>query len=152
MSTVTENYPGELEMLRGLVRTLRTVVRENDTLPEVRRLLWEQASDEGAAYAEATEKSSRPAADATADPKATGPALKWPDDWDEVLDTAIRAEGGEWQPKRVQQLYLVRYGRGLYRSNARQFLSKRAHAGLLTLHDRPNGRFYTLNARKDGRS
>ncbi|MER7801195.1 hypothetical protein ABTX71_12775 [Streptomyces parvulus] len=41
-----ENYPGELAMYRGLVRVLRTVVRENDTLDEVRRLLWQHAGDE----------------------------------------------------------------------------------------------------------
>lgn len=58
----TEAFDGELAMLRGLVRVLRTVVRENDTLPEVRRLLWEHASDDAAAR---EGKSSRPAADAT---------------------------------------------------------------------------------------
>lgn len=49
-------YDGELAMLRGLVRTLRTVVREPNTFDEVRRLLWEHASDETAAYKEAQEK------------------------------------------------------------------------------------------------
>lgn len=144
-----QTFPGELEMLRGLVRVLRTAVRENDSLPEVRRLLWEHASDETAAYAEATEKSSRHAAEATPAPKSTGSALKWPDDWDEVLDTAIRAWGGEWTTKRVQQLYLARYGLGLYRCDASRFLSRRAHQGVLRLHNRPNARYYTL--RKDVR-
>lgn len=55
-------YDGELAMLRGLVRVLRTVVRENGTLPEARRLLWQHATDDAAARAG---KGSRPAADAT---------------------------------------------------------------------------------------
>lgn len=76
--------------------------------------------------------------------KTTSPAISWPDDWDAVLDTAIRTWGGEWNTTRVQRLYLVAYGRGLYRSDARAFLSRRAHDGVLTLHERPNSRFYTL--------
>ena len=74
------------------------------------------------------------------------PALSWPEDWDTVLDTAIREWGGEWDTKRVQRLFVARYGRGLYRCDARRFLSQRAHRGELTLHDRPNHRVYT---RKD---
>jgi len=77
---------------------------------------------------------------------ATSPAITWPNDWDTVLDTAIREWGGEWDTKRVQHLYLARYRRGLYRSDARACLSRRAHQGLMTLHDRPDSRFYTLKA------
>jgi len=73
-------------------------------------------------------------------------AITWPADWDTVLDTAIRDEGGEWTTVRVQHLYLARYKRGLYRADARRFLSQRAHAGVLTLHHRPNARYYTLKA------
>lgn len=57
-------YDGELAMLRGLARTLRVVVRPDDTsvdVAEVRRLLHEHAADE----AEAREKSSPAGADAT---------------------------------------------------------------------------------------
>jgi hypothetical protein len=75
---------------------------------------------------------------------AAGPAVRWPDDWEHVLDTALTTWGGEWDTKRVQRLYLARYGRGLFRAGARTFLSRRAHAGLLVLHDRPNHRIYTL--------
>lgn len=46
-----EAYPGELAMLRGLVRTLRVVVRYDDDVAEVRRLLHQHAADEAAAYA-----------------------------------------------------------------------------------------------------
>ncbi len=80
---------------------------------------------------------------------AAGPALTWPADWDQVLDTAIRAWGGEWTPQRVQHLYLARYARGLYRSDARRFLSQLAHQGVLRLHDQPTGRIYTLKTRTD---
>lgn len=94
-------------------------------------------------------KHSRPDGDAT--PETTRLTFKWPDDWDQVLDTAIRDWPGEWQPKRVQNLYSARYGRGLYRCDARRFLSERARNGLLTLVDRPNGRYYIRNTRKDVR-
>ncbi|MFL5910506.1 MAG: hypothetical protein ACJ768_08085 [Gaiellaceae bacterium] len=56
-ATPGEDYPGELDMLRGLVRTLRTVVRPDDTavdVTEVRRLLHHHASDDAAARAEAS--------------------------------------------------------------------------------------------------
>lgn len=85
--------------------------------------------------------------------QTTATAITWPDDWDHVLDTAIRTWGGEWDTKRVQHLYLARYRRGLFRSDARGFLSRRAHEGLMTLHDQdPDHRFYTLNSWKDVRS
>lgn len=76
---------------------------------------------------------------------------KWPADWDRVLDTAIRAWGGEWDTARVQQLYLARYGRRIGRPDARAFLSRRAHQGVMQLHNRPNARYYTLTSRKDVR-
>ncbi|WP_328934189.1 MULTISPECIES: hypothetical protein [unclassified Streptomyces] len=80
---------------------------------------------------------------------AGGPAPGWPPDWDRVLDRAIRTWGGRWDTSRVQQLYAVRYGRRLYRDDARAFLSRRARQGVMQLHDRPNSRYYTL--RKDVR-
>lgn len=55
-------YDGELAMLRGLVRTLRVVVRPDGVdVAEVRRLLHHHAADD----AEAREKSSPTGADAT---------------------------------------------------------------------------------------
>ncbi|WP_460071135.1 hypothetical protein [Streptomyces sp. YKOK-I1] len=45
-----EAYDGELAMLRGLVRTLRVVVRYDNNVAEVRRLLHQHAADEAAAY------------------------------------------------------------------------------------------------------
>jgi hypothetical protein len=66
MSTVTENYPGELAMLRGLLGVVRAIAKHSD-IDELRRTIAEFDTDESAAYAEAREKSSRPAADATPD-------------------------------------------------------------------------------------
>jgi hypothetical protein len=82
---------------------------------------------------------------------AAGPAPGWPPDWDRVLDRAIRTWGGRWNTARVQQLYEVRYGRRLARDDARAFLSRRAHQGVMRLHNVPNARYYTLNSRKDVR-
>ncbi|WP_086768139.1 hypothetical protein [Streptomyces bobili] len=42
-------YPGELDMLRGLVRTLRLVVRDGTDMAEVQRLLHRHADDDRAA-------------------------------------------------------------------------------------------------------
>ncbi|NUS26112.1 MAG: hypothetical protein HOV92_18075 [Streptomyces sp.] len=60
-------YDGELAMYRQLVRTLSTVIRDGSSAEkqraEVERLLHQHAADD----AEAREKSSRPAADATPD-------------------------------------------------------------------------------------
>ena len=58
-------YDGELAMLRGLVRTLRVVVRpDNPDVCEVRRLLHEHARDDAAAR-EAKGKSTAASSDAT---------------------------------------------------------------------------------------
>ncbi|MFR0351830.1 hypothetical protein [Streptomyces sediminimaris] len=45
-ATPGEAYPGELAMLRGLVRTLRTVARYGTDMGEVQQLLAEHASDD----------------------------------------------------------------------------------------------------------
>ncbi|WP_329203834.1 hypothetical protein [Streptomyces sp. NBC_01435] len=49
---ITEAYPGELPILRGLVGVLRVVAQHGD-MAEVQRLLTEHAADEQAAYIEA---------------------------------------------------------------------------------------------------
>lgn len=82
---------------------------------------------------------------------ASRPGPRWPADWDHILDTAIHAWRGEWTTNRVQQLYKARYGQGLHRADARAFLSRRVHQGVLRLHNRANARYYTLNSRKDVR-
>jgi hypothetical protein len=50
-------YDGELAMLRGLIRTLRVVVRPDQVdVAEVRRLLHEHATDDAAAREEGPQK------------------------------------------------------------------------------------------------
>ncbi|MFD8820821.1 hypothetical protein ACFV1C_00380 [Streptomyces sp. NPDC059605] len=46
----TENYTGELAMLRGLVATIRATATHGSNMDEVRRLLAEHAADEQDAY------------------------------------------------------------------------------------------------------
>ncbi|MFE2712314.1 hypothetical protein ACFXKI_10055 [Streptomyces mirabilis] len=89
-------------------------------------------------------------AQAGATAPAAGRAPRWPTDWDRVLDTAIRTWGGEWDTKRVQSLFQARYSRGLFRSHAREFLARRAHQGVLQLHERPDHRVYTRIALPGG--
>lgn len=50
-ATPGEDYPGEMDMLRGLVATLRAVAEHGD-LADVRKLLTEHASDDAAARLE----------------------------------------------------------------------------------------------------
>lgn len=84
-------------------------------------------------------------------PDQNPPAPTWPDDWNHTLDTAIRTWRGNWDTKRVQHLYQARYRQGLFRAHAREFLALRARRGLMTSHEEPTGRHYTLNSRKDVR-
>ena len=116
MSTpTTEAYTGELAMLRGLVRTLRAVVRPDDAdVAEVRRLLWQHASDDAAACNEAEGQSSRMPADATPDFFQPGHTYAEPGDttdWRFRCDSITTHPGhgertalgwrhfrGEWEP------------------------------------------------------
>jgi hypothetical protein len=135
-----ERFPGELEMLRGLVRVLRTVVREENTLPEVRRLLWQHSADEGAAYA-AREQSSREA-----------PAAHGLTDRQVRLLDALRTHGGEWTTRRVLHLYALTDPGVVQRGTARRDLAALNRAGHLVLVDDPDNRHYILKTRKDDRS
>lgn len=60
-------YDGELAMYRQLVRTLRTVVREDVDTAEVWRLLHSHAGDDAAAREETKEKATADATPATPD-------------------------------------------------------------------------------------
>jgi hypothetical protein len=122
-----EAYDGELAMLRGLVRTLRTVVREENTLPEVRRLLWQHASDDAAARAEAT-----PAAKRQAD-----------------LLTAVLAHGGRWKSGRaVRELRMLGH-HPVSPSTASHDLATLAAAGHLVRYEEKGVRWYSV-ARRGG--
>jgi hypothetical protein len=135
-----EAYEGELEMYRGLVRTLRVVVRADDAdVAEVRRLLHLHASDD----AEAREKSSREtAADAT--PELTERQRR-------LLDS-IRTRGGPWTTARVLDLYALIAPGVVQRGTARRDLAALNRAGHLVLVDEADNRHYILKTRKDGRS
>ncbi|MFF8953849.1 hypothetical protein ACF09I_34385 [Streptomyces sp. NPDC014940] len=138
--TDTPAYDGELAMLRGLVRTLRAVVRPDDAdVAEVRRLLWQHATDDAAARTEAEGKSSRTPADAT-------PGLS--DRQTRLLD-AIRTHGGEWTTRRVMHLFALTDPGVVQRGTARRDLAALQRAGHLVLVDDPDNRHYVLH-RKGG--
>ncbi|HET6356054.1 hypothetical protein [Streptomyces sp.] len=71
-----EAYPGELDMLRGVLGVVRTVVRhghfvETEGVRELRRIIAEHYADERAAYEQAAvkgEKDSAPAPTSTPQP------------------------------------------------------------------------------------
>ena len=133
MSTVTEDYPGELDMLRSLIRTLRAVIQEDRSAEkqraEVRRLLHHHTADDTAARANAT------------------PGLN--DRQARLLD-AIRTHGGAWTTRRVLHLYALTDPDVVQRGKARRDLNTLCRAGHLVLVDEPDNRHYTLSTRKDG--
>jgi hypothetical protein len=143
LSRAAENFPDELLMLRGLVATMRAVAEHGD-LSDVRKLLAEHERDEQDAYAEAEEKSSRVAADATPD-KASARETRLA----QLLDT-IRTHGGAWTSGRVMDLRRFTGG-PTQRGTASGDLAELHRRGHLSQHGADNGRFYTLR-RKDGHS
>jgi hypothetical protein len=136
-----ENYPGALAMLRGLVRTLRVVVRQDASAEkqraEVRKLLHEHASDDAAARAE--QASSRPSADAGLTDRQAR------------LLEAIRTHGGEWTTRRVLHLFALTDPGVVQRGTARRDLATLHRAGHLVLVDDPDNRHYALNTTGGGR-
>ncbi|GGW15856.1 hypothetical protein GCM10018980_51210 [Streptomyces capoamus] len=66
----------------------------------------------------------------------------------ELLDT-IRSRGGRWPAGRVQRMRR-RSGGPVQRGTARRDLAELARRGELIAHGPEDGRFYTLNTRKDG--
>ncbi|MFH9826762.1 hypothetical protein [Streptomyces bobili] len=73
---VAEAYDGELEMLRGLVRTLRVVARQSD-LGEVQRLLIHHAVDDAAAREEKATATAAPATPDFFQPDRTYQRRRW---------------------------------------------------------------------------
>lgn len=138
-------YDGELDMLRGLVRTLRVVVRRDSSAEAqravVRQLLHEHVTDEAAARVEA-EKATASAAPAT-------PGLN--ERQARLLD-AIRTHGGEWTTRRVIGLFALTDPGVVQRGTARRDLEALTRAGHLVLIDDPDKRHYALHTRKDGRA
>ena len=56
-----EAYPGELDMLRGVLGVVRTIARHSD-IAELRRVIAEHYADERAAYEQAAEQGERDSA------------------------------------------------------------------------------------------
>ncbi|MET9142394.1 hypothetical protein [Streptomyces sp. NPDC004042] len=125
----TEAYPGELDMLRTLVRTLRMVVRPTDAnLNDVRRLLWQHASDDGAAR--------------NLTPGLTARQAR-------LLD-AVRTWGGQWNTCRVLAVYSLTDPAVVQRGTARRDLTALHRAGHLALVDEPGNRHFVLTVQKGG--
>jgi hypothetical protein len=131
-------YPGELAMLRGLVRTLRVVVRDGDSAErqrtEVQRLLWQHATDDAQARTEITE------------PHAS------------AVDTNRRAhllhaiaQGGRWKSGTVTRWYQEHGYTGLDVHTARRDLAVLRESGAIVQHDEKGVRWFSLARRGGGR-
>ncbi|MEU9640893.1 hypothetical protein [Streptomyces sp. NPDC048188] len=140
-AAVAETYPGELAMLRGLVRVLRTVVREDGSLEEARRLLWQHASDESAAYSQAREKSSPAGVDATPADTTRRAQLLY----------AMSTQGGRWKSGRVTRWYEANGYEGLTVRDARRDLAVLRDRGHIHQHDSAGVRFFTTSLNGDSR-
>jgi hypothetical protein len=132
-----EAYDGELAMLRGLVRTLRVVVRPDAAdVNEVRRLLHQHAADEAAARAEAPAASDGP----------TGRVAQ-------LLD-AIRTARGRWTTATVYRFYrdhvrsVDHVPNTQLRAIARADLRDLAAWGHLIRHEEPGRQYFVLKTRK----
>ncbi|HZF92023.1 hypothetical protein [Streptomyces sp.] len=130
-------YPGELAMLRGLVRTLRVVVRPDDVdVREVRRLLHQHSADEGAALA-----SFRTIADRPADTARQAALLN-----------VVLAEGGGWKSGRalraLHQLGFTSIGQ----STASHDLAALAAGGHLIRFEEKGVRWYEPAQRESNRA
>jgi hypothetical protein len=151
VSAVTENYPGELEMLRGLVRTLRTAARWG-CIAEVQKLLWEHASDEAAAYEQTREKNSPAGAEAT---PGDGPRQA------ALLDAIRKDPSGRWKSGRAVKALRAAGHHPVSPSTASHCLAALAAAGHLIRHEEEGVRWYEVatrqaqpasTTRKDGRA
>ncbi|MDT0387875.1 hypothetical protein [Streptomyces dubilierae] len=120
----TEAYPGELAMLRGLVRTLRVVVRPDTVdVTEVRRLLQQHAGDDALARTE----NDRQAA---------------------LLDAIRRDPTGRWKSGRaVKALRQLGY-HPISPGTASHDLAALAAAGHLIRHEEPGVRWYEVAPRQ----
>jgi hypothetical protein len=135
-----EAYPGELDMLRGLIATLRVVAQHGD-LTDVVKLLDEHQRDEQDAYAEAPAVSDGPAG-------PTGRVAR--------LLNAIRTGRGRWTTARAAQFYRdcgieppgAQWSRT--RTVARGDLRDLAAWGHLIRHEEPGRTYFVLKTRKGG--
>jgi SpoVK/Ycf46/Vps4 family AAA+-type ATPase len=132
-----EAYPGELAMLRGLVRTLRVVVRPDTVdVDEVRRLLHQHVGDD----AEARTESARQAA---------------------LLGAIRKDPSGRWKSGRAVKALRQAGHHPISPSTASHCLAALAAAGHLIRHEETGVRWYEVTApratsasttREDGRA
>ncbi|UDM00033.1 hypothetical protein [Streptomyces longhuiensis] len=140
-----ESYPGELAMLRGLVRVIRTIAMHSD-IDELRRVLAEHEIDEQAAYSARDEKATVAAATATPPPFIENARVR-------ALHEAMIANPGEWRVGAARRVLLAAGFTGLGRNSASQYLKALVALGLATAHGPDDARFYTLSTTgKDGRA
>jgi hypothetical protein len=132
----TDSYPGELVMLRGLVRVLRIAAR-NEDIREMQRLLWQHAIDEAAAREKARTN------------EAAGEARPVEVVRQSRLLDEIRAQGGRWASGRVVRAYR-QLGYGYGTRTARVDLAVLTTQGHLVQHDEKGRRYFTLNAYTGG--
>ncbi|MFF3497422.1 hypothetical protein ACFYWS_39525 [Streptomyces sp. NPDC002795] len=138
-STEIENYPGELPMLRGLVRVIRAIAEHGD-MDELRRVLAEHEIDEQAAYAARGEKATVPAATATPHVFIEDARLR-------ALHDAMTAKRGEWRSSDALRAVRDSGVRGVSRGYASRLLRALVEKGLATAHGPQDGRFYTLSTK-----
>jgi hypothetical protein len=62
-----------------------------------------------------------------------------------LLRRALRERPGPWTTREVQKLYRAHHHAAPLRKTARDDLAKLHREGLLTQHEEPGRRFYTLN-------
>jgi len=117
-------YPGELDMLRGLIATLHVVTAHGD-LTDVAKVLAEHKADDTQARAETSSHERR---------------LR-------QLLAAIRLHRGAWTSKRTQEWRRFTGG-PTQRGTASHDLTELTRRGHLQQHGPTDGRFYTLNTHR----
>lgn len=130
-----EAYPGELDMLRGLVRTLRVVVREDDSVAEVRRLLHQHADDDRAARTEMD------------GPKGAAAARQAV-----LLEVVLSNPTARWKSGLAISVLREHGFHPISPSTASHDLAALAAAGHLVRHEEPGVRWYEVADRTGGGS
>lgn len=121
-------YDGELAMLRGLVRTLRVVVRPDTVdVTEVRRLLQQHVGDEAEARTETTRQAA-------------------------LLDAILQDPNGRWKSGRAVKVLRQLGYHPISPGTASHDLAALAAAGHLTRHEETGVRWYEAAHRGGNRA
>ncbi|MFH9823070.1 hypothetical protein [Streptomyces bobili] len=126
-----EAYPGELAMLRGLVRTLRVIVRDDNAVAEARRLLHHHADDEAAAYEQ------------MGDPTLARQAA--------LLNAILQAPARRWKSGRAISVLREAGYHPVSPNTASHDLAALASAGHLVRHEEKGVRWYEVARRSPTR-